>query len=374
MMSSTGSRTSVVPIHRRSNTCFHHLRYVVIVAGGMAMGFMMFLRVSITVTMVSMVNHTQLFINEHPNITDDDLIEHFRPGYKEVGEFDWTNEVQEQIITFYMITYTLFQFFTTKLIMRCGLGIGVAVSLAVCAITNVLTPIMAYWGWKWMVLLRLINGCAASGVIPGMINLIESWTPKREQARGVVVYQFTGHILAVIAPLIGGQLASIHWKWAFYVPGITVLVFCLLWFLLVSDNPSSSRLISQHELDLINEGSSDRDDTKAVVEKNTSPVSFYQIFKTSEFYSMSFIWCLYCVTSGGFMFLLPSYLHRVLEVPVDEIGTLTFIAQLGSLFSMLWPNQVADLFVRKFNFSLTSARQVVVFICKYLDLKFEMFN
>ena len=346
------------------------------------MGLMLFMRLSISVTMVSMVNHTQIYLNENPNATREELEQFFEPGYREVGEFDWSNEIQEKIITFYMITYTIFPFFAIRLIMKYGLRIGVAVSLAICALTNILTPIMSYWGWRWVLLLRLINGCAASGVVPGMVNLIGSWTPKSESAKGVVIYQFTGNILAVFSSLIVGLLASIHWKWAYYVPGAVVLIFCLLWWLVVSDGPEKSKLISQKELDLIsgrNENSGTQDGQAetadqvdpekaapaAKVDKSTKlDIPYYKIFKIGEFYSLAIIWCLYCATSGGLIFLLPSYLHRVLQVPVDQIGMLTFVAQLGSLFSMLWPNQLADFLIDNFKFSLTQARRAVAFICK----------
>lgn len=351
------------------NGGFHHLRFVIISAGGLAMGFMLFLRLTITVTMVGMVNHTQIFMQLHSNATEEELKDHFRSEYIEVGEFDWNNDIQERLISFYMITYTAFQFFSTRLTMRCGLRIGIAASLAVCALSNVLTPVVAYWGWQWVLALRLINGCAASGIYPGMVCLIERWTPKREHAKGVVLFQFTSGAPAVVTPVIAGYLASIHWKWAYYVPGAAALVFCLLWCIFVSDGPKSSKFISQKELNLIVEdssGNTESNDSKAVVDDDKDKVPYYLVFKTREFYFMTIIWCLYCASSGGFIYLVPTYLHRVLQLPVEEIGMLTFIAQIGSLFSMLWPNPLVDFFMKKFKFTLTSARQAVVFICKYI--------
>lgn len=333
------------------------------------MGLMMFLRLSITVAIVSMVNHTQLYLNEHPNAMKDDLNEFFEPGYVETGEFDWSNEVQAKIMTFYMITYTLFQIPITGLVIRRGLRVGVMVSLFICALTNLLTPVMSYWGWYWIAGLRMINGCAASGIMSGMVSLIEKWSPTTGTANGVVLYQFTSSIFVVAAPVVGGALASVHWKWVFYVPGAVTLVFCLLWYILIADRPESSHFISRRELDLIRGDAGDKCTViESKNEKNQSggsSIPYRKIFKIKEFYGLAIIWCLYCAVSGSFYYLLPNYLHRVLMVPVEEIGFMSSLSQVGSLFSMLWPNRVANLLMAcPLKLSLTSARSVVALMGK----------
>lgn len=88
----------------RMNSSFHHLRYVLLVCSGLAMGLMLFMRLSVTVALIGMVNHTQIFINEHPNATAAEVAANFQPGYSETGEFDWTHEMQETIITCYMVS------------------------------------------------------------------------------------------------------------------------------------------------------------------------------------------------------------------------------------------------------------------------------
>lgn len=351
----------------RRNKSFHYVRFIIIIAGGVATGLMMFLRLSITVAIVSMVNHTQLYLNEHPNATQDDFDEFFGPNYFEVGEFDWSNEVQAKIMTYYMITYTLFQVPITGFMIEHGLRLGVVISLSLCALTNILTPIMSYWSWYWVVALRMLNGCAASGIMSGMVSLIEKWSPISGTADGVVLYQFTSNIIVVAAPVVGGLLASVHWKWVFYVPGVVTLVFCLLWYILIADKPENSRIISQKELDLIKGVAGDKK-----TEKESKPpqprggTPYGKILRVKEFYSLAIIWCLYCGVSGSLNYLLPNYLHRVLMVPVEEIGYMTSIAQAGSLFSMLWPNRVADILMNsRLKLGLTSARRVVAFIGKH---------
>lgn len=89
---------------KRFNTSFHHFRFIIAVLGGLAVGFMSLLRLNITVAILNMVNQTQIYLEENPEA---DLVAYFGEGYKEVGEFEWSNEKQQLIISYYMIAYTV---------------------------------------------------------------------------------------------------------------------------------------------------------------------------------------------------------------------------------------------------------------------------
>jgi MFS family permease len=254
--------------------------------------------------------------------------------------------------------------------MKFGLRLSIVVLLSTCAVVTLLTPTMAYLGWQWLVLVRLIMGAASSGVVPGMVSLIESWTPTKEAATGIVIYQFTGNIISVLTPLISGQLAQIDWKLVFYVPGAFTLIFCLIWWIIVSDNPEKSWLLSQKELNHIMEKSATESDESRSKDQskveNVADLEWLFMFKVRQFWYLAFIWCLYCATSGSMIYLLPTYLHSILKISVQEVGMFTFMVQTGSLFSMLWPNSTAKLFMSMFNCSLTMARRLVVTICKLM--------
>lgn len=92
----------------RFNSSFHHYRFVIAFLGGLAVGFMSLLRLNITVAILNMVNQTQIYLEEHEHA---DLVDYFGPDYEEMGEFDWDNEIQQQIISYYMLAYTVSLFF-----------------------------------------------------------------------------------------------------------------------------------------------------------------------------------------------------------------------------------------------------------------------
>lgn len=355
---------------------FDYLRYVVVIMSGVAVGAMLFARHAFTTAIVSMVNHTALYELEHPNSS---AKEFFREDYVEVGQFVWSNEIQQIILSGYMISYTLPQFFTTRFAMNRGLKLSIPVSLTICSVSLLLTPLASHWGWQCVLLLRLVNGLGASPLLPIMINAIENWMPKSETTSGVAIAQFSCNLVYGATPLVSGYLASKHWKWTFYAPASVMLVFCIIWYSIVADNPKSSKLISRRELEKVVGSTSfqhkqqesianaDNEDKQTPEQDPVagSEYPWYFMFRLRQFYPLVVCWVLQCCTSSGFVFLMPAYLTRILELPVDQIGYINFISQIGCTVCMLWSGPVTHIIQTSFNLSLTAARDVVVVLCKY---------
>lgn len=83
---------------------FHHFRYVIVLMGGLAVGFMSLLRLNITVAILNMVNQTHIYLSDNPKA---DLSLYLGDEYKEEGEFHWDNGKQQLMISYYMIAYTV---------------------------------------------------------------------------------------------------------------------------------------------------------------------------------------------------------------------------------------------------------------------------
>lgn len=369
------------------NSIFHYYRFVVVMLGGLSFGFMMLLRFNISVAILNMVNQTALYMEENPNNTVEDFL---AEGYELGGEFDWDNEIQNMIMSWYMIAYTLPQVGTTKLGLILGSRLTTPISLSICALATLLTPISAYWGWQWVVALRLINGVGGSAVLPMMLNLIENWMPYEEISLGLTVAQVLQACLTAASPLIAGELAAIHWSYAFYVPAIGTLIFCVTWLLIVTDRPDQNWLVSREELELIC-GCRDSDSHKSLNgcktlhshksghdgcnKNNPSKVreaeqqdedeeamseraSFVDIFKVPSLYAYILTLCLHCSSYNGFAFVLPAYLRQFLKIEVSENGFYCSLIQAGSILAVMWPHPFLSFLQTKFQFSLTAARRI----------------
>lgn len=362
----------------RFNSSFHHYRFIVVMMAGFSVGLMYMLRYSITVSILKMVNQTALYLEEHPSKTYDDFI---AEGYKPGGEFDWNHKTQQMIMSGYMITYTLPQFLTTK----CGKIIGakwaIPLFLVTCAASAIPTPIVAYWGWQWVLVMRLINGLGASAVLPMFINCVESWMPYDQTSLGLTLGQFTQAIISTAIPLFAGELAAIHWSWAFYGPAVIAIAFSFIWIFLVTDRPDENWLVSERELERICGCSDEHDNCTSNSKKATrddedektpqEPVSLLQILGQHTIYSYMILWSIYCCTYTGFFFVLPIYLKQVLKTSVSEVGFYCTVVQSGCLIAVLWPHLLLTLLSSKLSASEIVARKVTcTVICGILASTF----
>lgn len=333
---------------RRPNNSFHHYRLLVAMLGGISFGLMKLLRFNVSVAILNMVNQTELYLKDNPDNTVEDFL---AEGYELGGEFSWDNRIQNMIMSWYMISYTIPQVATTKLGIIMGCKLTAPIFLSICALANLLTPMSAYWGWQWVIVMRLINGVGASAVLPMMVNLIENWMPYSEISLGLTVANVMQNIVACASPLLVGFLSAIHWKYAFYGPGVLTLVFCLIWLIAVADRPENSWLISQKELDHIHGRQSSTDDDSCSdnnnsnnnnsmddvetssnggeLKKDNQKFTLIDILRVPSFYAYIVCMCLHCSTFNGAIFVLPAYLRQFLKISISENGFYCTVIQIG---------------------------------------------
>lgn len=278
-------------------------------------------------------------------------------------------------------------------------------SIAICAVSCLLTPILAYEGWEYVTILRLLNGLGASAIQPLMVYVVEVWIPPSESAIGLATVQFVQYILFTVGPIIYGSLSSIHWKWAFYVPALAALIFCIIWIYLVSDEPSNCWLISQKELNIIcgcNRNDDDHvhfhnqtyeanklgspnlrasitsrtlslysvksDSNQKILTSSDNPVPWTRALRVRSFYGLTLVWVMWCSSFGSMSFLIPTYMRQVLKVPIMENGMLCFVTNCGCMLAVIWPQPILRVLQNSFNFSLTASRRVVMAFSKYHSL------
>lgn len=354
------------------NGCFHQLRFIVALFGGLACGVMLFHRYSMTIAILQMVNQTHLYLEEHPNSTLQDFQDE---GLVSGGEFPWNNEIVAIILGWYMFSYTLPQAFMAKWNLIIGCRLAIPIELTLCSLSSLLTPSAAYMGWKWVVACRLLNGFGAAGILPGMISLLENWMRYNELSLALTISTLVSAVMVAICPLIEGYLTDIHWSIAFYAPGYATLLFCALWLVLITEEPEKNWLISKRELDYLNEcepedatGGADEGDDATVGNDHDEhkPDSWLQIFKLTPFYAYLLYWISTCICNTGFIFILPAYLQEFLKIPISENGFYCFIINLGGLIAVLWPHQLVAMLLR-INLTTTQARIIAQGVCNFLQ-------
>lgn len=374
---------------------FHHFRFVIILLSGWLFGLMMFLRNNIAVSILKMVNQTHLYMLEHPNRTMEDFLDE---GYSLGGEFTWDNEIQQMIMSWYMFAYTIPQVGCTKLGTMLGARWSMPLSLFICALASMLTPMAAYAGWQWVIALRMLNGIGASAILPMVLVMIENWVPYEEISLGLTCAQVLQTLLSALNPLVTSYLCHIHWCYAFYVPSLVAFGTCLLWLIVVTDRPDENWLISQDELIHIcgcvrnnhhrhslshvhkdnnnhqnvytmdNNGTiskikvpnddDDDDDAEKDAEAAARKLGIADILRVPSFYAFVIIWSFYCSSSASFLFILPTYVRQFLKIGITQNGLYCSLILSGAIISVMWPYPILRLLQNNCKLSPTAARRL----------------
>lgn len=335
-------------------------RFLIIGMAGFGYGGMLTFRHIISIAILKMIDQSALYLKEHPDKTIEDFSE---LGYSLGGDFDWDNGIQQMILSWYMFSYAIFQVPLTKLATRIGARIAMSLCLGICIISNILIPWLSYYGWKWVIVLRLINGLGGSAVLPLTLTIVEKWSLLEEASLGLTIATIVSSVVFALNPLISGSLAAIHWKYSFYVPSAFYTLFCIIWLFVVTDSPEQSRFINARELDIIcrsrktTKTNDDSQDNQEEALESFKP-NWLDILKLPHFYIYTIIYGTYSVTITAFTFIVPIYMNQFLKISIAQNGLYGSVIQATGILSSIWPHPFMRLLQVKFNLSLTTARRI----------------
>ena len=129
-------------------------------------------------------------------------------------------------------------------------------------------------------------------------------------------------------PICGVILDSLGWEAVFYISGGLGLVWCLMWFTFVSDDPSKQILISKEERGFI-EGN--RKNTNSIIGKRRPP--YLRILFTPSVWGLMF--CDFARSFGAYMIIIegPNFIDKILHKDILEVEN--WIIRLFPIFYLL---------------------------------------
>lgn len=343
-----------------SSDFFTRFRFIIAAMAGFSYGAMLFARHNMTVVIVEMIDHGGVFLKANPSKTIDDFL---KAGHELGGEFIWDYETQQMILSCYMFSYALGQVPMTKLGLALGDRLAIPLFLSICLVTNILIAPLAYCGWYWVVGLRIIHGFGAAPIPSLMLTTIEKWIPQNETSLALSIAQCVAGLIFACNPLISGYMASIHWTYAFYVPNMCLIGFCISWLCLVSDRPQTNWILSKFELELITEAIESNNEavSQTSINEGSSQVfkpTWIDIIRLPSFHVLNVLWLFYCGTTTTFSFVVPTYINRILKVDVAQVGFYCTIINFGAMISCTWPVPLMCLLEVIFGVSKASARHI----------------
>jgi len=152
-------------------------------------------------------------------------------------EFHLDNEQIGRILSAFLLAYTVGQLLAGRFIDRAGSRAGLAISIGLWSLANVLTATVSrFFGF---VFFRSLLGLGESGNWPGGVKVVTEWFPPEERAFAGGLFTSGASVGAIIAgPLVGGIAHYWGWRAAFVVTGSLGLVWMAGW-LLIRDAPAA---------------------------------------------------------------------------------------------------------------------------------------
>ncbi|XP_042909757.2 putative inorganic phosphate cotransporter [Parasteatoda tepidariorum] len=203
-------------------------RYIVAILGFLGIFNIFTMRVSMSMSIVAMVNHTyESTINSSYSETEEcQNLEHRNTALSEDNlykgnKYNWDSTIQATILGSYYYGYILTQLPAGVLAEKFGAKWLFGGGLFVTAVFSLLTPVFTAWGPVVLSTLRALQGLADGVTIPSINLIISTWSPKNERSRLSTIIFTGGQIGMVTAMPIAALLCSTDllggWPSVFYV-------------------------------------------------------------------------------------------------------------------------------------------------------------
>ena len=226
----------------------------------------------------------------------------------------------------YMITMTVGGYLADKYGGKKVLGYA----LLIWSLFTIITPLFAYQGLWWLILVRILMGLGEGVTFPSWHSIYARWIPFKERTRAV---GFTNSGIAAgtlfgfaVAALI---IANYSWEWVFYSFGLIGVFWYFFWNKIVTSYPEDNNYISKDELIIIK---------SEAPSKETAPkIPLLRLIRNTPFMAIAI--ATFCNNWSLYTFL--SYLPKYINAPVVQGG---MGIELGSnifIYSILVPSLVS---------------------------------
>ena len=166
--------------------------------------------------------------------------------------FGWSQTEKGLVLAAFFVGYLLFMFASGLLANRFGGKRVVGYSVLAWSIFTLLTPPAAILSIAVLITARIGMGVGEAGMYPGTYELFGRWVPQTERGRAVALMSSGAPVGSLIGLMGSGWLVQ-HYGWAmpFYVFGTVGLLWLILWFRQVENDPAVDPRVGAEERQLL---------------------------------------------------------------------------------------------------------------------------
>uniref|UniRef100_A0A1I7XWY5 MFS domain-containing protein n=1 Tax=Steinernema glaseri TaxID=37863 RepID=A0A1I7XWY5_9BILA len=256
-------------------------------------------------------------------------------GYK--GTFLWDPNMQSNLVsaTAYGAMITILP--AGYLADRFGPRFMLLTSSVIIASATLLTPFLAVFNFYALFVTRVIMGFAFGFAIPPVSSLAARWFPAEERSSLLALVTSGLQLSMTLGGVISSSLCQLEslggWKLIFYLFGALSLTWCVIWYIISSNGPNSSKWISDEERIYI---------MASMPQKNavSRKVPWCSILTSLAVHSVLLVQFSFAFVATIIQFYLPAFFRDVLHLPLKYNGLcsmLPFFCELmfKNVFAMI---------------------------------------
>ena len=229
------------------------------------------------------------------------------------------------------------------------------VGLLIATLASFLCPLISGINLWLLIALRVFIGLGQGVTFPVGLNIISSWSPSVQFTTFTALGGGGQYLGAVLANSVSGLLASGSflggWPSLFYVFGGLGLLWAILWFIFVNDDPTKSYWTSTAEKEYLADSTIPK---KAI---QISAIPWKSILTSGRFWSTCLIHT--CNGYGYFMLLsdIPKFMVEVLDYDIKESGFIASVPYIMIYLGYVSAGYISDKVIKTGVLSKTWARK-----------------
>jgi sugar phosphate permease len=194
----------------------------------------------------------------------------------------------------------------------------------------VLAGLVAYWsamtaaiglatGWYSFMILLFLLGTGEAGAFPGATRAMQMWYPRRERGFCQGFTHSASRLGAAIAPpIIALIIATLGWRWAFYICGAVGLLWSVAWYMGYRNLPEEHTIVNAAEMEHIR-GLDERGRLNpAALAKDRETVPWSTLLLSPNMWAIMCAYFTYVYSLYIFLAWLPSYLINGRHLAPEE--------------------------------------------------------
>jgi len=384
-------------------------RFIIIFMASLATAIQYTIRSNLSVTIVAMVNNTQL-TNEHSlndfesllnnsvtmqptqvgcpvpeqflNSSNRNNIKHHYKGPK----LPYSESTQGFLLGAFFYGYIMTHVFGGQVSAYFGGKKTIAFSILLSAIFTLATPFSTNFDPIWVIILRTMTGMAQGVMSSSIYVLFANWVPQKERSFSFSFFMLGSYFGSVVTMPLSGYLCEsgnffdivVGWYLVFYVLGSFALIGLVFWCIFVYETPLEHPTITHEELKKIFIGldaSKEMMETinhkldnnvksnfvQSVIKKSKSEsarVPWLKLFASKDVWVVAIAkFCVYW-SSLLIMAKLPSYLDRMLHLSMAKNSFVNAMVYTALCVSAFIFGYLSDLTIKRQWMSKLASRKL----------------